>query len=1013
MINADVSLSFDQYGRYFILAKIVDANRTKKSLKILDVGGKAGSMSSFLPNDEITILDVIESQEPNYIQGDALAMPFADRQFDMVVTADTLEHIKPIDRKQFLAECYRVSNGVFLLAAPFETGHTQQAEREVNEVYKSYTGQSYIWLKEHLENGLPKPDLITNWVASRKLKQFHILNNNIEEWKALISQFFTLENLPSRKGRMLFEERSAKYNATRNQYPAVAPAYRYIFAISERMLKKPIFTNIKSDEDFKSLIPIAKTVRYHLEEQERKVPDQTYLRAAMEIGAYIAPEKARDDLLVGRIKALENEIRQITLSLGWQWVMWLNSRKIQSRIARLIWIGSAKFLWALRYKVYLNPLNLIWRLRTGVPAYGRQKIKLIQFPEAKKPDVSIVIPIYGKAPLTINCLTSLLALKTNKTLEVIVVDDCSKDASPRLFSSLPGVVYIRNDKNSGFVKSCNAGARHAKGKFLVFLNNDTEVDSEWLDPLIDRLNSDVRVGLVGSKLLYPSGLLQEAGGIIFADGSGWNYGKGAHPDDYQYCYAREVDYCSGASIAIRRQLFEKLGRFDTAFAPAYYEDTDLSFSVRAQGLRVIYEPASKVTHFEGATAGTDLSSGMKRYQAINQAVFYQKWQAVLEQSHYLSSKSLIKARDRAATKMALVIDHLVPEPDKDSGSVRMDGFLTMLQELGYKVSFWPQNLNPSQPYTRNLQSRGIEVVYGGVDFLSFSYERGASYDLVVLSRPSVAPSYLDIVRSLYVNAKIIYDTVDLAFLRVERQAQVEENSKLSRNARMWRDVELGIIQRVDATLVVSTVEKKLLSELLPSLRTAVVSNIHKIRTSPGSYGKRTGLLFIGGYAHHPNVDAVLWFCNDVLPLIIKEIPNIIIRIVGSNPPPSLYDLASENVRVMGYVHDVDALFNSSKVFVAPLRYGAGVKGKIGQAVEYGLPVVSTTIGIEGMYMKDGRDCLVADDAETFAQAVVDLYNDKAKWENISANSQKVISQHFSLDAAKRAMKSLLENIKTE
>ncbi|HVC36220.1 MAG TPA: glycosyltransferase [Candidatus Dormibacteraeota bacterium] len=1011
MIDPDVEATFDQYGRFFLTAKIIEANRSKKGLTILDVGGYAGKTADFLPQDSVTILDIIDDSQENYVRGNGLNMPFDDKYFDVVVTTDTLEHISADKRQLFLEECYRVSKEFLIVVAPFESGNTSRTEKEVNNVYRALAGKPYPWLKEHVETGLPKTEVVTAWAKKHGLNYFSIANNNLEEWRSLISHYFVLENLPSRKGSELLRKRFLNFNQTRNRYPAEAPAYRQIFAISKETLKQPELSNVPTSEDFKSLVPIVQTMKYFLQENNGSITNNEYLKAALKVGAYIPIERNQLDLMKQEITKIRAELNQVKASKSWRALSWLRSSRTYCLFVSRFWKLARTLKHISGYGVYLYPPALLWRIKTGIPAYGRSRLRNIRFATNKKPQVSIIIPIFGKATFTLNCLMSLTKLETKYSFEVIVIDDCSKDASSEIFSTIPGMIFHSNQKNQGFVISCNTGAKLAKGKYLVFLNNDTVVDSQWLDPLINRLEASPDVGLVGSKLVYPNGTLQEAGGIIFSDASGWNYGRGGNRDDYEYNYVREVDYCSGASIAVPRKLFDEVGCFDTRYVPAYYEDTDLAFSIRQAGYKVIYEPASQLFHHEGATAGQDLTRGMKKYQLINQSKFVEKWSDVLEQQHYLSPKSLLQARDRSRERLALVIDHYVPEPDKDSGSVRMNHLIGVLQDMGYKITFWPQNLFNSRPYTKHLQGRGVEVVYGSVDFLKFSQERGNNYDLVLLSRPSVAPSYIDVVRSLYGRAKIIYDTVDLAFLRIRRQARIEHDDRLGEIADGWEKVELGLIQRTDASLVVSPVEQKLLNKLSPDSKVSVVSNIHIQKPGPYlSFEKRRDIVFIGGFSHQPNVDATLWFCKEILPLVTKELPNILVKIVGSSPPTKVLALATDNVKVMGYIENVDDIFRRSRVFIAPLRYGAGVKGKIGQAMEYGLPVVSTSIGIEGMHLVDNESCLVADVPKAFAKAVIKLYTNKKTWEKLSVNSQEVLDKYFSPDVAKSALLKLLEEL---
>lgn len=257
----------------------------------------------------------------------------------------------------------------------------------------------------------------------------------------------------------------------------------------------------------------------------------------------------------------------------------------------------------------------------------------IAFVRPSDPLFSIVIPVFNHVAVALNCLKSIATAATSETFEVIVVDDASTDADATCLGDIPGAVYLRHSENQGFVASCNAGAAAAKGQNIVFLNSDTIVAPAWLEGIRGGL-SEPGVELLGVLLQYPDGTLQEAGGIVFSDGSGWNYGRGGNPNDPRYLYRRDVDYCSGAALAILRERFVSLGGFDSRYAPGYYEDTDLAMKVRAAGGRVLYEPSVAIVHLEGVSAGRDLSSGMKAHQSANAIKFRQRWARELQIAHW-------------------------------------------------------------------------------------------------------------------------------------------------------------------------------------------------------------------------------------------------------------------------------------------------------------------------------------------------------------------------------------------
>lgn len=642
----------------------------------------------------------------------------------------------------------------------------------------------------------------------------------------------------------------------------------------------------------------------------------------------------------------------------------------------------------------------------------KKTIQSLHFPTHTKPQVSIVIPVFNKFDLTCQCLRSIQDhVSDSVAYEVVVVDNNSTDQS-HLLSEVEGLVYIRNEENLGFVDGCNVGADKSKGEFLAFLNNDALVQPDWLESLLETLLNTPKAGLVGSKIIYPDGRLQEAGGIIFKDASGNNYGKNDHPDRYQYNYVRDVDYCSGASIILRKELFDQFGGFDTLYSPAYYEDTDLAFKVRDAGLRVLYQPDSVIYHIEGATAGTSTSGGFKKYQAINHEKFAKRWKKTLENSHF-TTEELHLARDRSNEKMALIFDEHIPTPDQDSGSVRMYRMIESLQELGYKVTFFPNYTKKRPKYMRPLQQMGVEVVYGEVRGIDFIKQYGKFYDLVLLSRPRIGSYYIDACQAYCTSAKIIYDTVDLHYLRLGRQAgfstSSEEKEYLLDMAKEHEILEKFLMSEADTTLVVSEAEVDLLNKD-GFENVSVVSNIHELNADAyhSTFSDRKDLLFVGGFAHTPNVDAVKWFADEILPQVIAKDPDIKLHIVGSKLSQELHDYlaAKKNVIVDGFVEDLEPLLKSSRVFIAPLRYGAGVKGKIGQAIEYGIPIVSTSIGGEGMHLVDKKSYLQADTPEDFATAVVRLYNDEKLWTSLQSTARKSIDKHFSKEAAKKSLSKI-------
>ncbi len=655
-------------------------------------------------------------------------------------------------------------------------------------------------------------------------------------------------------------------------------------------------------------------------------------------------------------------------------------------------------------------------LRFALPDPGavRDKIRRarLRLPSsAGRVDVSIIIPAWNHFEYTYACLESI-ADNTTGAYEVIVVDDCSTDITAEMLRGVGGVRVMRNERNLGFIAGCNRGAAAARGDFLVFLNNDTLVRPGWLAELRDTFRAEPTAGLVGAKLVYADGRLQEAGGIVWRDATAWNFGRLGDPDHPAFNYLRRADYCSGACIMIPRTVFADLGGFDAHFAPAYFEDTDLAFRVRRAGFEVFYQPLAEIVHFEGISSGTDVTTGVKRHQVVNQEKFRDRWVAHLTE-HRPNAEAPLLEKDRGVARRILVVDAVTPQPDHDSGSLRMYNLLQVLRELSFKVVFAPSNLARVETYTAALQRRGVETLYRPFvsSIVSHLRRHGAEYDVILLSRAEIADQFMDAARRFAPQASIIFDTVDLHFLREEREARLRGDPALLRHARVRREQELRLVKRADCTLVVSEVEKKLLESASPGALIRVVSNIHEAVGCSAPFGERADLLFLGGFRHPPNIDAVEYFVAEIFPEVRRRLPGVKLRIVGSAPPSEIRRLAGPGILVEGHVPDLGPSFRECRVMVAPLRYGAGVKGKINMSLAHGVPVVATPIAVEGMHLTPGVDVVVAHDPGSFADAVVELYHDEARWRRLSEAGLVHTERYFSFAVARDTIEDAIDEMR--
>lgn len=629
-------------------------------------------------------------------------------------------------------------------------------------------------------------------------------------------------------------------------------------------------------------------------------------------------------------------------------------------------------------------------------------------PTSKQPEVSIIIPVYGKIEYTLACLQSIAMRPPGIPFEVIVVDDASPDESVAVLRNVAGLRLIQNESNLGFVGSCNAGAAAALGGMLIFLNNDTQVTQGWAEALIRAFNIFPGTGIAGSQLVYPDGRLQEAGAWVFADASAWNIGRFESRRNPAYRYARAVDYVSGASLAIPASLFAELGGFDLRFAPGYYEDTDLAFSVRSRGLAVRYVPDSVVVHAEGISSAAAPETGMKRFQAINLHTLAEKWvDALATQPSSGTPLALIDRQRRRGT--VLVVDATTPDASRDSGSVRLIAMMRLLVAEGWHVVFAPDDGHASEREITLLGGYGVEVVTKPweASIPAWVAAHGADLHAAILCRHPVAIQYESFVRRHAPRARVIFDTVDLHFLREERAAKQAGSASLSRHAQTTRRQELDLIASTDATLVVSEFERSLLARLLPDAQVLLLSNIHEVYGRAAGYQGRRHLLFVGGYGHPPNADAMHWMASDILPALRRQDPSIRIFVAGDVPADARAELIQAGLDMLGRVEDLQPLMTQCLASIAPLRFGAGVKGKVNMAMSHGLPVIGTGIATEGMQLAHDVDVLVAHTPDDFASAYQRLASDEQLWISLSEHALDNVRNHFSAIAARDALRQAI------
>lgn len=656
--------------------------------------------------------------------------------------------------------------------------------------------------------------------------------------------------------------------------------------------------------------------------------------------------------------------------------------------------------------------------------------------------VSVIIPAFNNAAYTRQCLKAVAANTSYPAFEVIVVDNGSSDETPAMLATRKGIHVIRNAQNLGFTQACNQGAQAATGEYLLFLNNDTIPLPGWLTSLVRQLDTAPWAGAVGSRLIYPDNTLQEAAAVVHRDGTASNFGRHDHPARPRYNRPCEVDYCSGASLLVRADLFRQLGGFDMRYSPAYYEETDLCFALRERGKAVLYEPASTVVHFGSTTAGLDPAKGYRRYLAVNRNTFVGKWSHRLAahepaprpgESVLTNDRALLGKRIAAAPPVApkasapasprprvCVVSDMMPRYDASSSHLRVFHLLHFMREAGWSVDYlYFMETSRDAHYA---EAAGRHVRFHRIS-LSAEAMRACLNDLQpdclwltniwtvewAVQALELVKSYREDKNSQAIVPRVIVDTMDFHAKKHQRRYQSDKDEETMRMAKMFLAVEQLLYPLADAVVTVTSQDAQDIIQAVPQCAPVVViPNIHEPVADIPPVTSRQHMVFLGNYTVQHNRDAARWFVREVLPRVRAVRPEVEFHLVGAEADTQCAELADvAGVRLVGFVSSLEEALGRYRLFVCPLTYGAGMKGKVGSAAACGLPIVTTAIGAEGFPLQSGVNCLIADTASAFAAACLALLGDDGLWARFSAAGRAMVAEICSADKALRSIREVM------
>ncbi|HQT38662.1 MAG TPA: glycosyltransferase [Acidocella sp.] len=624
------------------------------------------------------------------------------------------------------------------------------------------------------------------------------------------------------------------------------------------------------------------------------------------------------------------------------------------------------------------------RARSLRPLFARQPI---DFTLAGLPIISVIMVMFNQLDLTLNALDSLRHCYGGP-IDLILVDSGSADESRHVERYVTGAKIVRFSHNIGFVEACNAALSNVAAPVTLFMNNDVLLERGAIAAVLNRLATADDIGAVGGKIIRTNGKLQEAGCIIWRDGSTEGYLRDADPNVPEANFVRDVDFCSGVFLAVRSDVLKSLGGFDVTFKPAYFEEIDLCIRLHQAGYRVVYDPAIMVVHQEYSSGDPAIAAAM---MAQNHPKFRKKNLEYLRTKYPRNRDLLAHARSpKVSGNRILFIEDRVPLRHLGSGFTRSNDIIRTMATLGHQVSVFPiyqpiesiLDIYPDFPDT-------VEIIHDRElkDLGEFLKDRSGYFDILWIARTHNAERLLDILLAASAHLPINNIVLDTEAVAAPRLAGRDILQGRTPAVALEKAVQQELASAYFCQKIVAVNDRD--AEIIRQAGfkdVSILGHVQTIAPTAKPFTERHDMLFVGAIhdQESPNLDGLEWFVNEVLPLLNGKLPDevgfTIAGYVNRRIDMSVFGRA-RRVRLRGPVDDLVQVYNNHRIFVAPTRYAGGIPFKLHEAASYGLPIVASTLLCQQVGWRGDVELLAASvtDPHEFATQIVKLYTDETLW----------------------------------